>query len=179
MNIKGTRSEKALHAALQGEAMAMTKYLLYAETAEKEGYHQIGKLFRDIAENEKAHAEMWHLFLHNMKQSDTLSNLKDCAGGENYENTNMYPQMAQVANSEELPSLAEAFLGVAKIEGHHREMLYHYIETIESDTLYKKEETTPWLCENCGHIHFSKNAPEKCPVCHHPQGYFVEYTERY
>ena len=39
-------------------------------------------------------------------------------------------------------------------------------------TTFKKTEKTVWICRNCGHIEDSATAPEKCPVCAHPQAYF-------
>lgn len=30
-----------------------------------------------------------------------------------------------------------------------------------------------WMCLNCGYVVESTMAPASCPVCHHPQGYFV------
>ena len=46
------------------------------------------------------------------------------------------------------------------------------IECLKDGFLYKDGEKTFWICTNCGHIHFGDKAPEKCPVCDHPQGYF-------
>lgn len=36
-----------------------------------------------------------------------------------------------------------------------------------------------WLCLNCGHIHFGKEAPKVCPVCNHPQSFFEINKENY
>ncbi|HCR40389.1 MAG TPA: rubrerythrin family protein, partial [Lachnospiraceae bacterium] len=30
-----------------------------------------------------------------------------------------------------------------------------------------------WMCLNCGYVHWGKEPPRKCPVCHHDQGYFI------
>ena len=29
-----------------------------------------------------------------------------------------------------------------------------------------------WICTVCGYVAEGETAPEKCPVCEHPQGYF-------
>ena len=29
-----------------------------------------------------------------------------------------------------------------------------------------------FVCQVCGYVHEGDQAPEKCPVCDHPQGYF-------
>jgi rubrerythrin len=36
-----------------------------------------------------------------------------------------------------------------------------------------------WKCRNCGHIPSGSNAPERCPVCSHPQAYFKRISENY
>jgi len=43
---------------------------------------------------------------------------------------------------------------------------------VESGEVFVKKEKTVWICRNCGHIVDSEKAPEKCPVCAHPQSYF-------
>ena len=42
-----------------------------------------------------------------------------------------------------------------------------------------KDGEVAWICLNCGHIHFGKEAPAACPVCAHPQAYFMEKAENY
>ena len=36
-----------------------------------------------------------------------------------------------------------------------------------------------WECANCGYIVVGKKAPEICPVCAHPQSYFMVKAENY
>jgi rubrerythrin len=36
-----------------------------------------------------------------------------------------------------------------------------------------------WHCRNCGYVHEGTAAPEKCPVCQHPQAYFEVTAENY
>ena len=36
-----------------------------------------------------------------------------------------------------------------------------------------------WQCRNCGAIIESEKAPEKCPVCAHPQAYFQRAAENF
>ena len=36
-----------------------------------------------------------------------------------------------------------------------------------------------WECSNCGHIHIGEKAPTVCPVCAHPQGYFMRRAVNY
>ena len=48
-----------------------------------------------------------------------------------------------------------------------------FAQWMESGKLFVNETPTKWMCLNCGHIVDSTEAPHICPVCSHPQGYFV------
>ena len=178
MELKGSKTEKNLLIAFAGESQARNKYTYYASKAKKEGYEQIAELFLETAENEKEHAKIWFKLLHDGVPS-TVENLKDAAAGENYEYTEMYAEMAKVAKEEGFDDIAEKFLQVAAIEKHHEERYLALLERLNTQTLFIDEDVVVWKCRNCGHIHVGKNAPEKCPVCDHPQSYFERVNKNY
>ena len=177
-SLKGTHTEKNLLIAFAGESQARNKYTYYASKAKKEGYEQIAELFLETAENEKEHAKIWFKLLHDGVPS-TVENLKDAAAGENYEYTEMYAEMAKVAKEEGFDDIAEKFLQVAAIEKHHEERYLALLERLNTQTIFIDEDVVVWKCRNCGHIHVGKNAPEKCPVCDHPQSYFERVNKNY
>ena len=109
----------------------------------------------------------------------TVENLKDAAAGENYEYTEMYAEMAKVAKEEGFDDIAEKFLQVAAIEKHHEERYLALLERLNTQTIFIDDDVVVWKCRNCGHIHVGKNAPEKCPVCDHPQSYFERVNRNY
>ena len=178
MELKGSKTEKNLLIAFAGESQARNKYTYYASKAKKEGYEQIAELFLETAENEKEHAKIWFKLLHDGVPS-TVENLKDAAAGENYEYTEMYAEMAKVAKEEGFDDIAEKFLQVAAIEKHHEERYLALLERLNTQTVFIDEDVIVWKCRNCGHIHVGKNAPEKCPVCDHPQSYFERVNRNY
>jgi rubrerythrin len=49
MGFKDSKTWQNLPTVFAGESQAHTKYLYYASKAEKEGYVQIGALFREMA----------------------------------------------------------------------------------------------------------------------------------
>ena len=179
MDLKGSKTEKNLMTAFAGESQARNKYTYYASQAKKEGFVQISKLFEETANNEKEHAKLWFKALHGDKMPDTLTNLKDAAGGENYEWTEMYAQFAKEAREEGFVKLAEMFEGVAKIEKAHEERYRKLLSNIENKEVFIKKDVVIWECANCGHIHIGEKAPELCPVCNHPQAYFFIKAENY
>ena len=177
--LKGSKTEKNLMAAFAGESQAHVKYQYYASKAEKEGYHQIGAIFRETALNEKEHAKIWFKFLHNDEVPATTVNLKDAANGENYEWTDMYAGFAKTAKEEGFEKIAVLFEEVGKIEKEHEERYRKLLINIENGSVFSRTGDMSWHCSNCGHIHTGKTAPDLCPVCKHPKAYFQIRAENY
>ena len=179
MELKGSKTEANLMAAFAGESQARNKYTYYASKAKKEGYEQIAAIFEETANNEKEHAKMWFKQLHNGDVPSTIDNLKDAANGENYEWTEMYEQFAKEAEEEGFTEIARLFRGVGEIEKHHEERYLKLIDNIDNNLVFKKDEEVVWICRNCGHVYYGKEAPMVCPVCNHKQSYMEMKAENY
>ncbi len=178
-NLKGTKTEANLMAAFAGESQARNKYTYYASKAKKDGYEQIAAIFTETANNEKEHAKIWFKLLHDGAVPDTLTNLADAAAGENYEWTDMYANMAKDAREEGFEKIAILFDMVGKIEKEHEERYLALKSNIENSRVFEKDGKIFWQCANCGHIHEGTKAPQKCPVCDHPQAYFQQLAKNY
>ena len=177
MELKGSKTEQNLMTAFAGESQARNKYTYFASKAKKDGYEQIAAIFEETAGNEKEHAKMWFKELHEGKVPETLVNLLDAAAGEHGEWTSMYKKMAKEAEEEGFKAIAFKFNEVAKIEKRHEERYRLLAKLVESGSLFKKDVEKAWICRNCGHVHFGKEAPKSCPVCAHPQSYFEILNE--
>ena len=175
--LKGTKTEQNLMAAFAGESQARNKYTYFASVAKKEGYEQIAAIFQQTADNEKEHAKLWFKALGEL--GDTAENLLHAAEGENYEWTDMYDTFAKEADEEGFHDLAAQFRGVAAIEKTHEERYRALLNNVETKSVFEKSGVTVWECRNCGHIVVGTKAPEKCPVCNHPQAYFEIRKENY
>ena len=179
MELKGSKTEQNLLTAFAGESQARNKYTYYASKAKKEGYNQIAALFEETANNEKEHAKIWFKLLHDGQIADTLTNLADAAAGENYEWTDMYAGFAKTAEEEGFTKIAALFKMVGDIEREHEARYRALSDSIKDGTVFARETEQVWVCSNCGHIHIGTHAPEKCPVCDHPQGYFILQAKNY
>ena len=179
MKLKGTKTEKNLATAFAGESQARNKYSYYASKAKKDGYVQIGNLFEETANNEKEHAKIWFKLLHDGGIPSTTDNLKDAADGEHYEWTDMYATFAKEAREEGFGDIANLFEVVGQIEKTHEERFRKLLANVEGGLVFSKDEDMIWECSNCGHIVFGKKAPEVCPVCNHPQAYFMVKAQNY
>ena len=173
----GTKTEQNLRDAFAGESQARNKYTYFASVAKKQGFEQIAALFLQTAENEKEHAKLWFKALGEL--GDTAENLLEAAAGENYEWTDMYDRMAKEADEEGFHDLAAQFRGVAAIEKSHEERYRALLNNVETKAVFEKSEVQVWECRNCGHMVVGTKAPEKCPVCNHPQAYFEVRKENY
>ena len=179
MNLKGTKTEANLQAAFAGESQARNKYTYFASKAKKDGYVQIAAIFEETANNEKEHAKLWYKLLNGGSIGSTVENLKEAAGGENYEWTDMYDNFAKEAREEGFEEIAKLFEGVAAIEKEHEERYRKLLENVEKELVFSKDGDVIWQCTNCGHICVGRKAPEVCPVCAHPQAYFQVKPENY
>ena len=177
--LKGSRTEDNLKAAFAGESQAHVKYQYYASKAQKEGYEQIGAIFRETALNEKEHAKIWYKFLNNNDVPHTTQNLKDAADGENHEWTSMYANFAKTAKEEGFDEIAGLFEKVGNIEKEHEERYRQLLKNINDGIVFSRSSDQKWQCANCGHLYTGKNAPDSCPVCKHPKAFFLIRAENY
>jgi len=177
MELKGSRTEANLQSAFAGESMARNKYTYFASKAKKDGYVQIARIFEETADNEKEHAKIWFKLLEGI--GTTEQNLLAAANGENYEWTDMYAGFAKTAKEEGFDKLAYLFEAVGKIEKMHEERYRKLLHNVEAQEVFKKAGIVMWECANCGHICMGEKAPEVCPVCAHPQAYFMIHPENF
>lgn len=164
------KTEDNLKAAFAGESKARNKYTYFAAVARKEGYHYIARIFEETAENERRHAKDEFALMNGI--GDTMANLKQAIGGEDYETTEMYPTFAKEAEEEGHKQAAILFRQIAKVEQHHRERYKKLLDMVENGTVYKRKQPIKWKCSVCGYVHEGTEPPVKCPCCQHPREYY-------
>jgi rubrerythrin len=190
MELKGSRTEINLLTAFAGESQARNRYTYFASKAKKEGYVQISAIFEETANHEKEHAKRLFKFLQGGEVEitgsfpagvigTTLENLKEAAGGENYEHTEMYPGFAKTAREEGFNEIADVFESIAVAEQYHENRYRALIANIEGDRVFQRDQEVTWRCRNCGYLHKGKEAPDPCPACDHPQAHYEVYVQNY
>ncbi|MFC2000069.1 rubrerythrin [Chloroflexota bacterium] len=177
MELKGSKTEQNLLAAFAGESQARNKYTYYAAMAKAEGFEQMAGIFLETAENEREHAKREFDFLKGI--GDTGANLKAAAEGEHYEWTQMYPEFERVAREEGFGEIADFFKEVAEVEEEHEKRYLALLKNLEGGKVFKKDEVVRWKCRNCGYVHRGAEAPEECPACGFPKGYYELMAENY
>ncbi len=189
-SIKGTQTEKNLLKSFAGESQARTRYNYFASVAKREGYEQIAALFTETSDNEKEHAKVFFKYLEGGmveitaeypagRIGTTAENLLAAAEGELEEWGTLYPDFADVAESEGFPEVAESFRKIASVEKWHERRYRKLLENVENRRVFARETLLRWKCRNCGYIHEGPEAPELCPACRHAQAYFELQAENY
>lgn len=182
-SLKGTQTEKNILTAFCGESQARNKYTYFASQAKKDGYVQIQHIFEETADQEKEHAKRLFKLLEGGEVEitaafpagvigSTVDNLKEAAGGENYEHTVMYPGFAVTAREEGFPHIAAIFEAIAVAEKQHEKRYKALMANIEAGRVFKREGKATWRCRNCGYLHEGEGAPEMCPACAHEKAHF-------
>ena len=152
-----TLSEQLLMQAFAGESQANRRYLAFAQQAEKEGYHQVAKLFRATAEAETVHA---HAHLQALKGvRSTAENLKEAISGETHEFTTMYPAMIGTAIVEGNKEAERSFRYANEVEKVHADLYEKALANLD-----KQAEVDYYVCSGCGYT-CENEPPENCRVC--------------
>ncbi len=189
-DLKGTQTEKNILTAFAGESQARNRYTYFASQAKKDGFVQISEIFTETANQEKEHAKRLFKLLEGGEVEvaaafpagvigTTLDNLKEAAGGENYEYTQMYPGFAKIAIEEGFEEIAAIFNAIAVAEKQHEKQYLALAANIENSSVFKKEQSVVWRCRNCGYLHEGNEALDECPACAHPRAHFELLGENY
>ncbi|MGN1481720.1 rubrerythrin [Porcipelethomonas sp.] len=190
MNLQESQTHINLLRAFAGESQARNRYDYAAGTAKNQSLHVIEAVFKFTAEQEKEHGKIFYNFLKEMTgenitidgsypvdiYDDVLKLLRSAQHNEFEEFEPVYPDFAAVANQEGFTNIGSKFNQIAKIEKTHGERFGLFADLLEQGKLFVSDVEEEWMCLNCGYVHKSSEAPKSCPVCSHPQGYFVRLT---
>ena len=188
--LKGTKTEQNLINSFAGEAQARNRYTYYSKIAKDEGYEQIAEIFLSTSENELEHAKLFYKHLANnplghvdafypYEIGTTEDNLISAISGETEEFDVLYKEAEQIAKDEGFEAIANTFHNVRNSEEHHAKRYKELLKNLKEGTLFLKNLEEMWICRKCGYVHRGKSAPEHCPNCLHPQGYFQLLCEKY
>ena len=189
-SLKGTKTERNLLASFAGESQARNRYAYFAGVAKKAGFEQIAAIFLETADNEKEHAKRFFKLLEGGEVEitasypagvigDTAVNLEVAAAGENLEWTKLYKEAEETARQEGFEEIANQFKEIAEVEEQHEKRYRKLLKNVKKGKVFKKDTVVKWKCRNCGYIHEGKEAPEECPACAHPQGFYELLCENY
>ena len=189
MSVELTDSEtlKNLMRAFAGESQARNRYTFAAGLAKKKNLHVIEGIFTFTAGQELAHAKVFYGLLEQVSGRDLkvdgtypvelwpdlLQHLRSAQHNEYQEWEHDYKHFADTAMSEGFPLVGKLFENIARVEQTHGDRFGRFADLLEREQLFCSEVEVQWTCLHCGWVVTSTAAPAQCPVCRHPQGYFV------
>ncbi|MBF0533303.1 MAG: rubrerythrin family protein [Candidatus Omnitrophica bacterium] len=167
-------TKQNLSNAFAGESQAHMKYLIFADTAEREGRPNAARLFRAIAYAERVHATGHLKVLGGI--GSTAANLQAAFNGENFEITEMYPVYnadAKLQGEKEAEKSTHYALEAEKI---HAAMYQNAKKTIDAGQDIALGDV--YICPVCGFTH--EGEPEDfCPVCGAKKSVFKKFNRDY
>ena len=154
------KTDENLMSAFAGESQANRKYLAFAKKAEKDGFPQIGRVFRAAAAAETVHAHA-HLRVYGGIKT-TEENVKAAIEGEHYEFTKMYPEFLEIAKKEGKKAAERSFDLANKVEKIHHGLYSKALEAVQGGNDLPKSQL--YVCEVCGYT-VEGDIPDICPIC--------------
>jgi rubrerythrin len=154
------QTKKNLQEAFGGESRANRLYLAFSEKAAHEGFPNIAKLFRVVAESETIHA-LNHLRAIGAVKS-TRENAETALKGEMDEINDMYPMFMDQAQRDRNNDALKTFYWANEAEKTHAEFYERAVGALKQGQDLEVKDL--FICSVCGWT-VEGTPPEKCPIC--------------
>ena len=191
MSVSFDKSETRVNLmrAFAGESQARNRYTFAAGLAKKQNLQVIQGVFTFTASQEEQHAKVYYNLLEKLSGQtigidgtypvdifpDILQHLRAAQHNEYQEWDHDYRHFAEVAKGEGFEEISHTFSSIADIEKTHGDRFGRFADLLEQGKLFVSDVECKWMCLNCGQIIDATMAPAMCPVCKHPQGFFVRW----
>jgi rubrerythrin len=189
-SFKESKTAKNLLISFSAESQARTRYNFFARQAEDDGYIQIARIFDETAAQEYEHALRFFKFFNGGELEiswtfpagvikDTHANLLAAAELELFVHDTMYKQFSAIAAEEGYGRAADTFDAIIVAEKQHEKLYRELAVNVEKERAFSRSKEMTWRCLSCGYIHVGSQAPDKCPACVKPTGYFELLAENW
>ena len=191
MSIAFEQSETRLNLlrAFAGESQARNRYTFAAGLAKKKNLQVIEGIFTFTANQERAHAKVFYNLLQSVSGEnlridgtypvelypELLQHLRSAQHNEYQEWDHDYKGFAKAAKEEGFEEISHTFSMISEIEKTHGDRFGRFADLLEQGKLFVSDVEVKWMCLNCGQIIDATMAPAVCPVCKHPEGYFIRW----
>ncbi|MBU2547338.1 MAG: rubrerythrin family protein [Proteobacteria bacterium] len=150
--------ERMLKEAFGAESKAHLRNRAFAARADAEGFPEVARLFRAVAEAERIHANEYLKYLEGVV-GQTEDNLKLAFENEIRAHTESYAPFIKEALIQKREDVAWSFSRSRDVEGAHAKLYKEALTALASD-----KEVVYHVCGVCGNV-FSGNPPDECPIC--------------
>lgn len=174
MSVKNAMTADFLRSAYGGESMAHMRYMIWGGSAEKDGYPNIGRLFKGIAHAELVHAKNHFNVLKDQLgdssvaagavfgHTNIVDNLQGAINGELHEIDQMYPVYLEAAKFQEEKDAQRSFRYAHEAEKIHAKLF----QDAQNSATEKKDlgSETIYVCPICGFTEIGDHE-DVCPIC--------------
>jgi rubrerythrin len=155
--MENRRTLENLKATYVGESKAIVRNRLFAEIADSEGYEQIARLFRAVAEAESVHAKNALEILGEMKKTE--ENLRFAFENEIRAKSEYYPKFIREAEADGNSKASLVFSRARDVEERHGQLYRRAL-----DSMISEERIVYHVCSVCGYV-AETEPPDHCPIC--------------
>lgn len=163
------QTSKNLKQAFSGESQASQRYRAFARKAEEEGFSNLARLFRAIAESETIHAVNHLKCVKGVRSS--LENVEEALSGEKEEYTGMYPMFMDQAKRDVNNDALKTFYWANEAEKVHGDFYLKAVESLKQGNDIQVGDIH--VCSVCGYT-VEGDPPDKCPVCGEGREKFIK-----
>lgn len=155
-----------LRSAFGGESQARTRYNIWGDVAEKDGFKNVKRLFDATSDAEKIHATLHFKALKDVSGdfavtsmagfgiNSTSDNLEAAKNGEIFESTQMYPSFIAVAEMQGEKEAVRAMKFASAAEKVHAERYQEAKDSVDAGKDLDVEKI--YVCPTCGYITFEE-----------------------
>ena len=150
--------DRIVRFAYGAETKAYVRNQAFARQADREGYPQVARLFRAVAEAERVHAAEYLHYLEGVI-GDTEQNLRQAFENEIKANREGYAPFIKKAIELKREDLTWSFSRTRDVEDRHAKLYKQALTALASE-----KELDYHVCQVCGYV-FDGPLPDECPVC--------------
>lgn len=163
-----------LRSAYGGESMAHMRYLIWGDSAEKDDFPNIGRLFRGIGYAEYTHARNHFNVLEEQLSDKSVAagavfghaniveNLQGAINGELHEIDQMYPVYFETAKFQGEKDAQKSFHYALEAERIHARLFQDAQDAAKEDKDISTEAI--YVCPFCGFTEIGDHV-DTCPIC--------------
>ena len=174
MAVNNAMTADFLRSAYGGESMAHMRYLIWGDFAEKDGFSNVGRLFKGVGYAELVHAKNHFIVLRDQTGDSTVAagavfghttiieNLQGAINGELHEIEQMYPIYLETAKFQEEKDAQKSFHYALETEKIHAKLFQDAQSTVKDGKDIGSEAIN--VCPICGFTEIGDHV-DNCPIC--------------
>lgn len=173
-DIKQAQSYANVAKEIENRGKNMLLLNCFAERARTQGYFTVAAKFDSIVRQEREHCRALYRIMEDGNDIDTLANLIYCAGELHRSSERLRGAFGKTASEEGFSYLSKVMNSIADVDSKTEEEIKSVMSDLKVGKLYCSDYPARWQCIKCGYGNESDSAPEFCPLCNSPKGFFVK-----